>query len=154
MKVQQFIKTYHGGPVLDKDGKLVGVISRNDIKRLSYISFGEEQRHIRTVADAMTSMHLTIWPKAYISAVAGLMLKHKIHRLPVVEEGKDYAHPGKLIGIITRSDIWEPLIQNSLLLDDDYRKRRWVFHQSYSPSSGVLKIRVWRSFVKIKLTKF
>ena len=154
VKVQQFIKTYHGGPVLDKDGKLVGVISRNDIKRLSYISFGEEQRHIRTVADAMTSMPLTIGPKAYISAAAGLMLKHKIHRLPVVEEGEDYAHPGKLIGIITRSDIWEPLIQNSLLLDKQYRERRWVFHQSYSSSSGVLDIRVWRSFVKIKLTKF
>ena len=153
VKVQQFIKTYHGGPVV-KDGKLVGVISRNDIKRLSYISFGEEQRHIRTVADAMTSMPLTIGPKAYISAAAGLMLKHKIHRLPVVEEGEDYAQPGKLIGIITRSDIWEPLIQNSLLLDKQYRERRWVFHQPYSSSSGVLDIRVWRSFVKIKLTKF
>ena len=87
VKVQQFIKTHHGGPVV-KDGKLVGVISRNDIKRLSYISFGEEQRHIRTVADAMTSMPLTIGPKAYISAAAGLMLKHKIHRLPVVRKAK------------------------------------------------------------------
>ena len=72
-----------------------------NVKRLSYISFGEEQRHIRTVTDAMTSMPLTVGPKAYISAAAGLMLKHKIHRLPVVEEGEDYAHPGKLIGIIT-----------------------------------------------------
>lgn len=124
VKVQSFIKRYHGGPVVDEDGNLVGVISRNDVKRLSYISFGEEQRHIRTVADAMTSMPLTVGPKAYISAAAGLMLKHKIHRLPVVEEGEDYAHPGKLIGIITRSDIWEPLIQNSLMLDKEFQKRR------------------------------
>jgi len=126
VKVQNFIKTYHGGPVVNNRGDLVGVISRNDIKRLSYISFGEEQRHIRTIADAMTSMPLTVGPKAYISAAAGLMLKHKIHRLPVVEEGEDYAHPGKLIGIITRSDIWEPLIQNSLLLDEEFQKRRCV----------------------------
>jgi CBS domain-containing protein len=125
-KVQNFIKRYHGGPVVNSRGDLVGVISRNDIKRLSYISFGEEQRHIRTIADAMTSMPLTVGPKAYISAAAGLMLKHKIHRLPVVEEGEDYAHPGKLIGIITRSDIWEPLIQNSLLLDEEFQKRRCV----------------------------
>ena len=126
VKVQNFIKRYHGGPVVNSCGDLVGVISRNDIKRLSYISFGEEQRHIRTIADAMTSMPLTVGPKAYISAAAGLMLKHKIHRLPVVEEGEDYAHPGKLIGIITRSDIWEPLIQNSLLLDEEFQKRRCV----------------------------
>ena len=126
VKVQNFIKRYHGGPVVNSRGDLVGVISRNDIKRLSYISFGEEQRHIRTIADAMTSMPLTVGPKAYISAAAGLMLKHKIHRLPVVEEGEDYAHPGKLIGIITRSDIWEPLIQNSLLLDEEFQKRRCV----------------------------
>ena len=39
--------------MVDEDGNLVGVISRNDVKRLSYISFGEEQRHIRTVADAI-----------------------------------------------------------------------------------------------------
>ena len=141
VKVQSFIKRYHGGPVVDEDGNLVGVISRNDVKRLSYISFGEEQRHIRTVADAMTSMPLTVGPKAYISAAAGLMLKHKIHRLPVVEEGEDYAHPGKLIGIITRSDIWEPLIQNSLVLDKEFQKRRCDVYQAYSPSSGALAIR-------------
>lgn len=141
LKVQSFIKRYHGGPVVDEDGNLVGVISRNDVKRLSYISFGEEQRHIRTVADAMTSMPLTVGPKAYISAAAGLMLKHKIHRLPVVEEGEDYAHPGKLIGIITRSDIWEPLIQNSLMLDKEFQKRRCDVYQDYSPSSGALDIR-------------
>jgi CBS domain-containing protein len=112
--------------VIDDDDNLVGVVSRNDVKRLSYISFAD-QKHIRMIREAMTPMPLTVSPRAYVSSAAGLMLKHKIHRLPVVEENKDDDEkPGKLIGIITRSDIWEPLIQNSFLYDQEMAKKRYV----------------------------
>lgn len=56
--------------------------------------------------------------KAHVAEAAGLMLQHKVHRLPVVDERN------VPIGIVTRTDVFEPLIskQQDLLSNQE---RRW-----------------------------
>lgn len=104
-----------GAPVVDADGRLVGVISETDLlakqvgRPLSRRSpldwaFGiheraDELRHraATTVADAMTSQPVTIEPDRPLGEAAALMIDRQINRLPVTAGGN-------LVGIVTRAD--------------------------------------------------
>lgn len=81
-----------GVPVVDKDDRVVGVISRRDFKKIRKTS------HMQSPVKAFMSRKvITIdHTKSPIEA-AKLMIKHDIGRLPVMKEDQ-------LIGIITRSD--------------------------------------------------
>jgi tRNA nucleotidyltransferase (CCA-adding enzyme) len=80
-----------GLPVLS-GGKLVGVLSRRDFKRL------HKQDQLNAPVKAFMSKNVqTIGPGHSPLAAARLMVKHDIGRLPVVQDGR-------IIGIITRSD--------------------------------------------------
>ncbi len=79
-----------GLPVIRaSDGKLMGVVSRRDLFR----NFEEEQLSL-----IMKKGCMTISPDAPIEEAAQVFSTHRIHRLPVVEDGK-------LIGIITPTDL-------------------------------------------------
>jgi tRNA nucleotidyltransferase (CCA-adding enzyme) len=81
-----------GLPVLD-DGKLAGIVSRRDFKRL------RKQEQLDSPAKAFMSTGVqTISPAHSPLAAARMMVKHDIGRLPVVQDGR-------IIGIITRSDV-------------------------------------------------
>ncbi len=58
-----------------------------------------------TVGEVMSSPAITIEENKTVADAAGLMLKHDIHRVPVVARGKS----GRCVGIITRTDIFEAL---------------------------------------------
>jgi nanoRNase/pAp phosphatase (c-di-AMP/oligoRNAs hydrolase)/CBS domain-containing protein len=80
-----------GLPVID-DGKLRGVISRRDFKRV------RKKRQLGAPVKAfMKDRVLTITPDKSPGQAVGLMIKHDIGRLPVVENDT-------VIGIVTRSD--------------------------------------------------
>ena len=81
-----------GMPVVDKDEKLVGVISRRDFKKV------RKSKQMQSPVKAFMSRKLVTIPhdKSAIEA-ARLMIRHDIGRLPVMKEDK-------IIGIITRSD--------------------------------------------------
>lgn len=78
--------------VVDAAENLVGVISRRDFKKI------RKPEHLQSPVKAfMSTQVVTIDPRKSPSQAAGIMVRHDIGRLPVVENGK-------IIGIITRSD--------------------------------------------------
>ncbi len=52
----------------------------------------------RTVGEAMTADVVTVAPEATLQEAAQLMLRKKVNRLPVLSAGK-------LVGVLTRSDV-------------------------------------------------
>jgi CBS-domain-containing membrane protein len=103
--------------VVDDAGRIVGVISEGDLlakeQRRDAVHhrplarlFGEsaETRSLMakaeasTAGEAMTSPAITIDALQSVDAAATLMIQRKINRLPVTEGGK-------LVGIVTRSDV-------------------------------------------------
>jgi acetoin utilization protein AcuB len=97
-------------PVM-KGGKLVGIVTEHDIKAASASSATTLDVHelvyllarIR-VKEIMTKDPVTILESDTVEEAAGVMLKHKISRLPVMTEKKE------LVGIITDTDIFKVLV--------------------------------------------
>ncbi len=71
------------------DGKLMGVVSRRDLFR----NFEEQQLSLIMKKGCMTTT-----PDTPVEDVAKVFSTHRIHRLPVVEDGR-------LIGIVTPTDL-------------------------------------------------
>jgi IMP dehydrogenase len=81
-----------GVPIVDTDGRLVGILTNRDLQF--------ERSLDRPVADAMTKQGLITAPVGTTLDEAERILgKHRIEKLPVVDEG------GRLRGLITVKDI-------------------------------------------------
>jgi len=81
-----------------QDGILVGILTDRDIRRHAGV---EERTKVRA---AMTETPLTVSPSTTVEEATRLMLKHQISGLPVLENGK-------LIGIITTSDMLQAFLE-------------------------------------------
>ena len=114
-----------GMPVLDGE-KVVGVVSESDLLKLLSIEeesglwlpsplevlevpirdlirwekmrSGAEDMAQTRVSEVMTKKVHTIGPEDAVEEAAEVMVRHRINRLPVVEDGE-------LVGIVTRGDI-------------------------------------------------
>jgi CBS domain-containing protein len=113
-----------GAPVVNADGKLVGIVSEGDL--LHRVELGTERHpdrrrrrswwlemvaserqaaaqdyiksHGQTVADIMTRDVVTVSEDTPLSGVAALLEEKRIKRVPVV-------HDGKVVGIISRANL-------------------------------------------------
>ena len=114
--------------MVDKGGRLVGVITQNDlverardlelppaINILDFHIYLQIPSHMiqrvekmlgTTVSDCMTKNPVTVAPDTPVSKVAALMAKQKVHTLPVVEREK-------LVGIIGKMDLVRAMAQES-----------------------------------------
>lgn len=95
--------------------KLVGIISRTDINRLSFSTIfteegeGEEEVFdLLTIAQVMTHKPRVVNKSTSIREVAQILTEEEFHALPVVDE-KD---PSKLVGIVTTTDVIRYLLEH------------------------------------------
>jgi len=87
-----------GAPVVDSDGRLLGIITETDLLKLVTEGIEGQPPTEATVAEYMTPNVVTVPPTVDIYYVAGIFLNNKFRRLPVVEDGK-------IVGAITRFDL-------------------------------------------------
>jgi len=108
-------------PVIDPEGKLVGIVSEGDLVRrpeiagerraswwLTLISDQAERArdyvktHGRSVAEIMTRNVVTVSETTPISEIAHLLEDRRIKRVPVTREGK-------VVGVVSRADLLRAL---------------------------------------------
>jgi CBS domain-containing protein len=108
-------------PVVDEDGKLVGMLSEADL--LHRAEIGTEKRHPwwleavmpaskladefakshgRRVEEVMTTDLVTATEDASLAEIATLLERHRIKRLPIVDDGN-------LVGMVSRSNLIQAL---------------------------------------------
>ena len=121
-------KGFNGIPVVDNNGRLVGIICQSDIiaqqKKLplpSYFTFLDGLISLRsmktiekeaqkiaatTVGQAMTPDPISVSPDTGIETLAALMVDNNFHTLPVVENGR-------LVGVVGKEDVLRTLINHA-----------------------------------------
>lgn len=130
-----------GLPVVDSQGRLVGIVSEMDLmskqehgggteamdmmRRLSRLMPEEQSANAgdllaglpkaigRAAADIMTSPAITIGPDATLTDGATLMHKRDLKRLPVVDQD------GRLVGIISRADLLKMFLRSDESIEID-----------------------------------
>jgi acetoin utilization protein AcuB len=87
-------------PVVNDDGQLVGIVVERDllVAAMRYLQSRVE------IGDVMTRNVITVGPDTDLNEVARMMLERRIGGLPVVEHGR-------LVGIITESDIFKRFVE-------------------------------------------
>ena len=98
-------------PIVDSDGKLVGIISQTDVMAAkpsdaTTLDIWEINYLLSRlkVEKVMTPQPYTVRPNSTLKDAAQLMYEHKIGGIPVVDEHN------VVVGIITESDIFRVLI--------------------------------------------
>ena len=117
-----------GAPVVDQEGKLMGVVSEKDIFKFlypdyreyySFLGFTKEKVSLRArvkigedklVKEVMTRKVIYVSTQDSVMRVGALMVMKKIHRVMVVERGK-------LVGIVCRKDIYHQVFRTALNKD-------------------------------------
>ena len=115
-----------GLPVVDKDGRLVGVITQSDLVERardlelppainildlhiylqipSHLLQRVEKMLGTTVGDCMSPNPVTVAPDTPVSQIAALMAKQKVHTIPVLDGGK-------IVGVIGKMDLVRAMAQ-------------------------------------------
>ena len=115
----------NGAPVVDKDGRLLGILCQSDLisqqKKLpiptlftfldgviQLPSMKQLEKQVSkiaaiSVAEAMTLKPVTVTPDTRIETVAALMVDNNFHTLPVVQDDD-------LVGIIGKEDVLRTLL--------------------------------------------
>jgi CBS domain-containing protein len=95
-------KEISGLPVIDQQGRLVGVITEFAMLAMVY----DHEVSNQTVGQHMTREVITVNVDDPISRIADLCIVHRVRRLPVMRDGK-------LVGLIARRDVLKSLYQDS-----------------------------------------
>jgi IMP dehydrogenase len=101
--------SFSGFPILDDEGKLVGILTSKDIR------FARSKR--AAVTEVMTSKVLTAKPDTNLRQAYDLMKQHKIGKLPLLDK------KGKLVGLYSYADV-RRLIENEEPLFNRDEKHR------------------------------
>jgi CBS domain-containing protein len=91
-----------GLPVVDDDGRLVGVITEFAMLAMVY----DQTVQCQSVANHMTREVITVEADDPVSRIADLCIVHRVRRVPVMKSGR-------LVGLIARRDVLEYLYHNT-----------------------------------------
>ena len=124
-----------GVPVIDKDGRLVGIVTEGDLLRRAETgterhraswsqSFVSNSRlaaeyiksHAKRVAEIMTTEVVSVEEMATLGEIADLMETKHIKRVLVVRDGK-------IVGIVSRADLLQVLASGGARTADEDRDR-------------------------------
>ena len=98
-----------GIPVIDGNGILKGIVTNRDLRF--------ENNRSRKITEVMTTDLITTNHQTNLEAAARILQKHKIEKLPMIDEA------GKLIGLITYKDITKTKDRPNSCKDDKGRLR-------------------------------
>ncbi len=101
--------SFNGFPILDNDGRLVGILTSKDIR------FSRSKR--APVAKIMTTDFVTARPDTDLRQAYDLMQQHKIGKLPLLDK------TGKLVGLYSYADV-RRLVENEEPLFNRDEKHR------------------------------
>ncbi len=106
-------------PIADRNGKLVGIVTRGDILR----ALERDTEGKMSVLEAGSNRLVVTYPDELLYEAAGKMLRYNIGRLPVVSR----EDPGKLLGYLGRSGIMAARMrrfQEEQVLEPGWLRRR------------------------------
>lgn len=95
-------KSISGVPVIDKDGKIIGIVTEADI-------IGKVNRVGMCVADIMSPEIIFVTEETRVGEIAMLLVERNIKRVPVMRDGT-------LVGIVCRADIVRAVAQGYLII--------------------------------------
>jgi CBS domain-containing protein len=157
-----------GLPVIDWEGRLVGIVTEGDLLRRSEIGTGRRRsrwlelllgpgyaaaeytaEHGRKVSEVMSDHVVAVVPRTPLAEIVALMEQHHIKRVPVLSGQK-------LIGILSRADLLRALVEAAVefqvTVADDLQIREQVQHavdqERWSPRATI-KIDVQNGIVKL-----
>ncbi|MFF7729069.1 CBS domain-containing protein [Streptomyces sp. NPDC008001] len=123
-----------GVPVLDRDDKVVGVVSEKDLLEFRAKTREEAGEGWGTAAELMTSPAITVHPEQRAVDAARIMDRHRVNRLPVVDE------EDRLIGIVTRGDLLRLFLRTDAAIRADVEGR--VLSRTVRGSGGTVRVEV------------
>jgi len=95
--IELIAETHHTGfPVVDEDGRIVGIITQSDVLRYRFSELDKVK-----VKDAMSRNVIAVLPSSTVEEALHKMLRYGIGRLPVVNNYREM----KLVGIVTKKDV-------------------------------------------------
>jgi IMP dehydrogenase len=98
-----------GIPVIDNEGVLKGIVTNRDLRF--------ENNYSKKISSVMTTNLITTDHQTNLEVAARILQKHKIEKLPIVDQA------GKLIGLITYKDITKTNDMPNSCKDDKGRLR-------------------------------
>jgi CBS-domain-containing membrane protein len=137
-------------PVLDGDGRVVGIVSEADLLLKEEFPEGtaggrlfqsRRRREARakaagdTAAEVMTSPAVTVGPDVSIAEAARLLHRHGVKRLPVVDPA------GPLLGIVSRADLLKVFLRSDTEIADEVRQQVLVRGMWIDPDTVVVEVR-------------
>jgi len=162
-----------GIPVVDAEGRLVGMVTEGDFLRRAETHTEAPRRrwlelllgsrsgadeyargHGHTVREVMSTNVIAVGRETPLSEMVGLMEEHGIKRIPVVDDGR-------VVGIVSRADLMlalaERLSESTKVPASDALIRRTIItemkKQPWCPVQS-LTIRVRKGFVDVEGTIF
>jgi CBS domain-containing protein len=154
-------------PVIDADGKMVGIVSEADLmnrpeigtvpgkswlQRLladdAVLARDYVRSHSHHVADVMTRNVITAEERAEVLDIAALMQRHHIKRVPIVRDGK-------VVGIVSRANLLQGLLaresqpSDGLASDESVRTKVSAELAKHSWGSGVTNVVVDKGVVHL-----